>query len=93
MPVAASGAVLGPSGLGVGGGCGGGASFMDVRSVRGGSRVEHRLVDVVVVAGCCEYSCRLVLASSLLVGGGVGVGWWWESGGGGDGHVWRAVGS
>ena len=75
MPVAASGAVLGPSGLGVGGGCGGGASFMDVRFVRGGSRVEHRLVDVVVVAGCCEYSCRLVLVSPPCFWWGVVLVW------------------
>ena len=54
---------------------------MDVRFVRGGSRVEHRLVDVGVVAGCCEYSCW-ACAGAAPVGGGGGAGlvvgkWWW----------------
>ena len=48
---------------------------MDVRFVRGGSRVEHRLVDVVVVAGCCEYSCRLVLVSLPCLWWGVVLVW------------------
>ena len=73
---------LGAFGFRGGGGCGGGASFMDVRFVRGGSRVEHRLVDVGVVAGCCEYSCWACAGAAPLVGGGGGAGlvvgkWWW----------------
>ena len=66
---------------------GGGASFMDVRSVRGGSWVEHRWICVWfwLVPGR-QYSCLSPLAGWGGVGGGKA--WWVLVGVGDEARCW-----